>query len=394
LTGATGPQGPQGETGATGPQGPIGLTGPQGPQGETGATGPQGPIGLTGATGQGVPTGGTAGQILSKVNSTDYNTQWVTPSSSGGSPGGSNGQVQYNNSGEFAGASNVSVQDGDLALTAHEPGNVPIAGSLKLFGRSIAGRLLPACVGPSGLDSALQPLLARNKVGWLNYPGNATTVQSLGLVASVTGTATAVNVATTNIHTVMRRLEYAVTTASTSAVAGIRAAPLQQHIGSPDTPYGGFTWIARFGPSRGAASNATRRFWAGMTSITAAPTDVNPSTWAANGIGVGADAGDTNWQIMHRTGTGTMTKVDTGIPKAYADTSEMFELAIFTAPTGTPTVTVQLTRLSDGLNFIHTITTNLPAATQLLTWQIWTSVGGTSSVVGVAISSVYIETDY
>jgi hypothetical protein len=31
-----------------------------------------------------VPTGGTTGQVLAKVNATDYNTQWVTPS--GGSP--------------------------------------------------------------------------------------------------------------------------------------------------------------------------------------------------------------------------------------------------------------------------------------------------------------------
>ena len=28
--------------------------------------------------GSGVPTGGTAGQVLSKVDGTDYNTQWVT----------------------------------------------------------------------------------------------------------------------------------------------------------------------------------------------------------------------------------------------------------------------------------------------------------------------------
>lgn len=26
-----------------------------------------------------MPTGGTAGQVLSKVNGTDYNTQWSTP---------------------------------------------------------------------------------------------------------------------------------------------------------------------------------------------------------------------------------------------------------------------------------------------------------------------------
>lgn len=40
------------------------------PTGATGATGP------TGAAGAGVATGGTAGQILTKVNSTDYNTAW------------------------------------------------------------------------------------------------------------------------------------------------------------------------------------------------------------------------------------------------------------------------------------------------------------------------------
>lgn len=39
------------------------------------ATGPQGPAG------PGVPSGGTQGQVLAKVDSTDYNTQWVNPSS-------------------------------------------------------------------------------------------------------------------------------------------------------------------------------------------------------------------------------------------------------------------------------------------------------------------------
>jgi hypothetical protein len=270
----------------------------------------------------------------------------------------------------------------------------PAAGTLGIFARSIAGRILPAYIGPSGLDSTLQSNIARNKIGWFNPPGNATTVHVLGLVATATGTATSANVATTNIHTAMRRLEYAVTTAATSAVAGLRSAALQQHIGDSGTPFGGFTFITRFGPSRGVASNATRRFWAGLTSITAAPTDVNPSTWATNGIGVGADSTDDNFHIMHRTGTGTMVKVDTGIPKAYADNTEMFDLAIFTAPTGSPSVGIQFTRLSDGLTFSHTITTSLPAVTQLLTWQMWNSVGGTSSVVGLSVASIYIETDF
>jgi hypothetical protein len=90
ATGATGSQGEQGPTGATGSTGPTGATGPQGsqgPQGDqgtTGATGSTGATGLTGATGAkgdtgaGVVVGGTAGQVLSKVNSTDYNTTWST----------------------------------------------------------------------------------------------------------------------------------------------------------------------------------------------------------------------------------------------------------------------------------------------------------------------------
>lgn len=39
---------------------------------------------LNGTAGQGVPTGGSTGQVLAKVDGTDYNTQWTTPSSGSG----------------------------------------------------------------------------------------------------------------------------------------------------------------------------------------------------------------------------------------------------------------------------------------------------------------------
>lgn len=42
--------------------------------------------GAAGTNGHGVPTGGTAGQVLTKVDGTDYNTQWSTPQSGGGNP--------------------------------------------------------------------------------------------------------------------------------------------------------------------------------------------------------------------------------------------------------------------------------------------------------------------
>lgn len=78
----------------------LGLEGPTGPAGPTGPVGPQGPQGiqgLVGPTGAGVPIGGTAGQILSKIDGTNYNTQWIN--SSGGLPtGGTTNQVLIKNS--------------------------------------------------------------------------------------------------------------------------------------------------------------------------------------------------------------------------------------------------------------------------------------------------------
>lgn len=60
--------------GIQGAQGIQGIQGEQGIQGATGATG------ATGANGQGVPAGGTAGQVLEKIDGTDFNTHWVDPS--------------------------------------------------------------------------------------------------------------------------------------------------------------------------------------------------------------------------------------------------------------------------------------------------------------------------
>ncbi|WP_221067385.1 DNRLRE domain-containing protein [Methylomagnum ishizawai] len=79
LVGPAGPQGPTGATGATGAIGPDGPQGPTGPTGATGATGPDGATGPTGPAGPGVPIGGSAGQVLAKIDGTDYNTQWTTP---------------------------------------------------------------------------------------------------------------------------------------------------------------------------------------------------------------------------------------------------------------------------------------------------------------------------
>tara|TARA_R110001592_G_scaffold237626_1_gene496888 strand:- start:163 stop:657 length:495 start_codon:yes stop_codon:yes gene_type:complete len=55
----------------------ISEKGVQGSQGARGSQGEKGDTGDKGDTGEGVPSGGTSGQILSKVDDTDYNTEWT-----------------------------------------------------------------------------------------------------------------------------------------------------------------------------------------------------------------------------------------------------------------------------------------------------------------------------
>jgi hypothetical protein len=80
---ATSLVGPTGATGSTGAQGATGSTGATGAAGTNGTNGTNGATGDTGPAGPGVATGGTTGQYLTKVDGTNYNTQWSTLDLSG-----------------------------------------------------------------------------------------------------------------------------------------------------------------------------------------------------------------------------------------------------------------------------------------------------------------------
>ena len=225
-------------------------------------------------------------------------------------------------------------------------------------------------------------------------PGNGTGINQLAFTVTATGTATTANVSTTNLHTYMRRLDYLVTTASATAVAGLRNNALQWTLGAPSAGNGGFHMIMRWGPATGVAT-ATHRAFAGMRGSVAAPTDVNPST-LTNLCGMGYDAADTNIQFMYNDGSGTATKVDLGasFPKPTADRTTVYEVALFAPPGTTQSLSYEVRNLGTGALATGTVTTDLPATTQLLAPYAYMSVGGTSSVIGLSLMSLYIETDF
>jgi hypothetical protein len=156
---------------------------------------------------------------------------------------------------------------------------------------------------------------------------------------------------------------------------------------------GGFHVVMRFGGATGM-STSTHRFWAGLSDYAGNPSDAEPSS-RSNLIGVGYDSADANWKFMHKTGTGAVTKVDLGasFPRQNADRSKMYELALFCPPGGS-WVRYEFTELGTSNVTTGEISTNLPATSSLVRPSIVASVGGTSSVIGISVASIYIETDY
>jgi len=278
-------------------------------------------------------------------------------------------------------------ENNTLTLPGHasEP-PAPPTGHINVFAKLLGGRYIPAFRIATGLTTSLQPHLARN--GWAQWrpAANSATISAIGAAAlTATGTATAANYATTSLHTRSTRVDYLQTTASTTAVAGYRIAT-NVYRGTD-----GYHMIARVAPATGTTGVTTQRFFCGMAGATAAPTDVDPST-LTDIVGAGYDAADANWQLYFNDATGTATKVNTGMTRPSADRSGPFSVMIF-APAGGASLSVQLVDETTGATFSSTATTDLLTITTACGPRAYHSVGGTSSVTGLTMFGLYVETD-
>lgn len=219
----------------------------------------------------------------------------------------------------------------------------------------------------------------------------STTTTNIGISPASTGTATAYTPApATSYSAAIRRVDYLVTTAATTAVAGLRSGVLVYRGTASNAG-----WLGRMigGPATGpSTTSGTARFFMGLRASTSAPTDVNPST-LVNMFGVGYDAADTQLQIMTNDATGTATKTALGanFPKPTADRSVMYDL-VFQADPGSSSISYTVTELVSGATASGSVSTDLPAVNTMLVALLYSSVGGTSSVVGCSVVDWYFET--
>jgi hypothetical protein len=274
--------------------------------------------------------------------------------------------------------------------------STPSSGDLVVYSKAIAGRMMLKQIGPSGIATALQPFLARNKVGYWAAPGNATTLPgTFGYVApTTTGTITARSVTTTSLFGRMRRISYvSATTAGSIACQYIAFAQVTVGDGAGN---GGFYKICRFGISDAAAVSGARMF-CGLGSSIAAPTNVEPST-LTNSIGMGHGAADTTMHIYYG-GSNAQTPIDLGSNfPANTRNTDVYELALFAPSNSSNTVYYEVTRLNTGNVAIGTLSgtagTVLPLSSTLLSYQrLWRCNNATALAVAYDIMSDYIETD-
>lgn len=281
--------------------------------------------------------------------------------------------------GEFASA---------LLMSAIADPGAPSAGMMRLYAKSIGGRIMPKFVGPSGLDTPVQPALFGNGMAII-APGATTSLTYFGLAGvTVVGTISHPALAATSLREQMRRA--AITSAATAnSASDLRVTATQCYRGE-SAGRGGFFFSSRFAVPSVVAN---QRPFVGLVNTTSAISTSQVISALTNCIGVGWDSADTQLQIMHNDGSGTCTKVPLGVAFPSNTPNDVYDLTLFAAPNAA-SVSWRVVNLTTGAVAEGTITTDLPATNTFLGSRVYINNGGTAAASVIELLRVYLETDY
>jgi hypothetical protein len=245
-----------------------------------------------------------------------------------------------------------------------------------------------------------------NRIAIAQGISGSATLNYFGMPAlTAVGTVTLVSSAITSRYTGMQKVEALVTTGAANALASFRSAQALWFLGNA-AGMGGFFFVMRGGPATGCTNTASN-FFMGM-GPSSAPTAAEPST-VSQMIGIGYDGADTQLTFMCKN-SGAVVKTalnTTNFPVATnplsvnqavptTDRATMYELVLFAAP-NSPVINWRATDLIGGGQWSGSVTAGTtagPAVNTALYPLIKSSSMATSSIIGVQLSSLYVETDF
>lgn len=264
----------------------------------------------------------------------------------------------------------------------------PPTGILKLYAKTIGGRTMPKWMGPSGVDTPIQPFLGMNTIRSLNL-GTAVSATTLviGYNFAYTMVAGGTNVQTTAATGSLKsrtRLGRLVSAATGGSMANIKGNYLEC---SRET---GFFFVQRFALDVLIASNLG--FWGLYASTTAAAATIDHVTSTAVAkLGLAMSSNTGNWRLVQCSGA-AVTATDLGVTFP-VNTTDLMELVMFCAPGGTG-ISYRVTNLTTGATVSGTMNTNIPGATTYLTLLNSLSNNATASAIQWSFKSMYLETDF
>lgn len=262
-----------------------------------------------------------------------------------------------------------------------------IPGVLQTYARTRAGRTLLEMIGPSGVDTPLQPALFGNRV-MLWVPGSGTGLGSFGLTPTTAATLSHPAPAITTLAESLYRTRFATSTTAGNA-AGVRDAVNTVWRGNA-AGRGGFFLHHRF--CSGSISLAGGQKVTGLSSSTGALAG-EPSA-LPDVLAVVKDTADATWFFARRTGTGAVQKVNLGVAPA---NNQTFDLVMFSRPNGGEIFVRVVQHNFDGSSTVlldTSYTTDIPAAGTLLSRTHQVRNGVTAAADNFDLVRSYLESDY
>jgi hypothetical protein len=318
-------------------------------------------------------------------------------------PGGSDRQIQFNNSGAFAGADHLDIDaQGDLRADYSATPATPGADQISFAPQRIASSsaVMPRWRDETGVFSTVQAHIGRNNMAGLFFIGSTGFTQ-LGINLTAVGTATTRAPAGTNRLTRTKRTGF-VSAATAGAVGGLASQTISNFSLGSGTVVGGggFRAVFRWAASD-AATVAGAHMFVGMFAGTGAPAAAtNPNTFT-NCVGIAQLNGGANLNVVYG-GSAAQTSIDLGanFPAASSSLTNggLYELILYAPPNSNNTVHYRVERLDTGDIASGTLTgtagTVLPANTTFLGARAFRSNNATALAVGIDIAGLTIESDF